>query len=93
MHDVIVVDEEFHSAAGAILMACEQLQLILRRYQSIMLKAASEGTVSGEAAQALSAYVRSARALSKQLAAVRNAYSEAAESFLRGIDAMDSYLY
>ena len=93
MHDVIVVDEEFEAAESCVSQACAQLEDVIAIYLNIMSEAATQGTISGSVAEALRAFVGSAREMQTMIQNVRQQHSAASKGFLSAIDAADQFLY
>lgn len=93
MHDVIVYDEEFESAASAIQRICSKIDALASSYLKIMEDTSSNGVVSGDTAKALDVYVKYAQKLKDVAGSIAEHHSSVSQLFLDAVDAADDYLY
>lgn len=91
MHDVIIVDEEFTTHDSEAKATCAQIEAFLTRYLAIMTEASTAGAVSGQAAEALRAYVARAKALQNAVTAIGELHGMASAGFLGEIEAADVF--
>lgn len=93
MHDVIVCDEEFESAATVIKDLCGKIDTIVSSYLRIMENVCSQAVVSGGTADALALHVEHAKALKGIAGPIAQQNSSVSKSFLDAVDTADDYLY
>lgn len=93
MHDVVICDEEFESAATSVQRACNKIEQIVSLYLRIMKNACNHGVVSGETAEALKVYVEYAERLKDVTDLIAEHHSLVNQYFLDAVDTADDYLY
>lgn len=93
MHDVIICDEEFESAASVVQRACSKIEQLVSLYLRIMENACNNGVVSGETAEALKVYVGYAERLKDVTDLIAEHHSLVNQYFLDAVDTADNYLY
>jgi hypothetical protein len=93
MHDVIVYDEEYQSAAAAIDKALTQLDSLFSSYISTLKSISTNGTIEGQAAQALKTYAEQAVDVQKAISVIASCHQRTSKAFLADVDETDQDIF
>ena len=92
-HDVIVYDEEHRASSAIIDNALQQLDELFANYVETLASLSSNGTIFGEAGEALQAYAEEAAAVQKAVSKIAAAHKRTSGCFLADVDEADQDLF
>lgn len=90
----LAVDDEYCKAMGNYFVSQgQQIDQIVSEYVSILQDLRNRAIVSGDVADALSAYIECAGKLNKQIGSISTTVNKHVNAFLSKIDDADQYLF
>lgn len=93
MHDVVIVDEEFNSAAKIIETTSKQIDTLIDEYIKTLNEACCVGIRFGETAMALRTFTSYAEKLKGLAGEFAKQHRTMSTDFLNVVDRTDSYFY
>ncbi|MBR4575940.1 MAG: hypothetical protein IKO25_01940 [Clostridia bacterium] len=93
MHDVIICDEEYQTAAGAITAALNKLDRLFADYTKELETISRNGVIEGNRGKALNAYAREAETVRAAIQKIAEGHAKASRAFLLDIDTADRELF
>lgn len=90
----LIIDDVYCRSMGTYFETQgHQIDHIISQYVSILQEVKSKAIVSGEVADALSAFISYASKLNKQIGNISTTAMKQVNAFLSNIDSADQYLY
>ena len=90
----LIIDDEYCRSMGKYFETQGQkIDQIVSQYVSILQELRSKAIVSGELANALSAYISYASKLNKQIGNLSTTAKKQVDAFLSNVDSADQYLF
>ena len=92
-NDLIIDDDYCKSMGNYFVQQGNQLDLIILQYITILNEIRTSALVSGDVADALSAYITYAENLSRKFSEISTIANNEINNFLTNIDRADKYLF